>query len=51
MKAHVNGITIAYNDRGIGVPIVFLHAFPLNLTMWEPQKNALSSQSRIITID
>ncbi|MEO8339644.1 MAG: alpha/beta hydrolase [Nitrospirota bacterium] len=55
MKAHVNGITIAYNDRGIGLPIVFLHVFlhvfPLNLTMWEPQENALSSQSQIITID
>ena len=51
MNAHVNGITIAYNDQGTGLPIVFLHAFPLNRTMWEPQEKALSSQSRVITID
>src|SRR5262245_11238673 len=51
MKAHVNGITIAYSDQGTGLPIVFLHAFPLNRTMWATQENALSSQFRIITLD
>ena len=51
MKAQVNGITIAYNDQGTGLPIVFLHAFPLNRTMWAAQENALSSQFRIVTID
>ena len=51
MKAQVNGITIAYSDQGAGLPIVFLHAFPLNRTMWAAQEHALSSQFRIITID
>ncbi|MEP6958883.1 MAG: alpha/beta fold hydrolase [Nitrospirota bacterium] len=51
MKAQVNGITIAYIDQGTGLPVVFLHAFPLNRTMWATQENALSSQFRIITID
>jgi pimeloyl-ACP methyl ester carboxylesterase len=51
MKAQVNGITIAYSDQGAGLPIVFLHAFPLNRTMWVTQEHALSSQFRIITID
>ena len=51
MKAQVNGITIAYSDQGTGVPIVFLHAFPLNRTMWTAQENARASQFRIITID
>ena len=51
MKTQVNGITLAYSDQGTGLPIVFLHAFPLNRTMWAPQENALSSQFRIITID
>jgi pimeloyl-ACP methyl ester carboxylesterase len=51
MQIHVNGITLAYSDRGTGLPIVFLHAFPLNRTMWAPQEQALSSQFRIITID
>ena len=51
MQIQVNGITIAYSDRGTGLPIVFLHAFPLNRAMWATQENALSSQFRIITID
>jgi pimeloyl-ACP methyl ester carboxylesterase len=51
VRTHVNGITLAYSDHGTGLPIVFLHAFPLNRTMWATQEEALSSQFRIITID
>src|SRR5437764_13538776 len=51
MKTQVNGITLAYSDQGTGLPIVFLHAFPLNRTLWAGQEQALSSQFRIITID
>lgn len=51
MKTQVNGVTIAYSDQGTGLPIVFLHAFPLNRTMWATQERLLSSQFRIITID
>ncbi len=51
MKARINGITLAYSDRGTGLPIVFLHAFPLSRTMWATQEEALSRQFRIITID
>lgn len=47
----VNNITIGYSDRGAGLPIVFLHAFPLNRTMWATQERLLSLQFRIITID
>lgn len=51
MHATINGISLAYHDQGKGLPIVFLHAFPLNRTMWAQQEAALSSQFRIITID
>ncbi len=51
MKAQINGITIAYSDRGTGLPIVFLHAFPLNRTMWAQQEEALSLRFRVITVD
>lgn len=51
MKAQVNGITLAYDDKGSGVPLVFVHAFPLNRTMWEAQAAAFSSQFRVVTID
>ena len=51
MYANINGITLAYSDQGTGLPIVFLHAFPLNRTLWAPQEEALSARFRIITVD
>ena len=51
MKTQVNGITLAYDDRGTGIPIVFLHAFPLNRTMWTAQQAALGQRFRTISID
>lgn len=51
MQAQINGITLAFNDQGAGLPLVFLHAFPLNRTMWADQEKSLSSQFRVITID
>lgn len=51
MNVHVNGISLAYGDRGAGLPLLFLHAFPLNRTMWAAQEEALSSQFRVITVD
>ena len=51
VHTRVNNITIGYSDQGTGLPIVFLHAFPLNRTMWVPQARPLSLHFRIITID
>ncbi|MCS6293961.1 MAG: alpha/beta fold hydrolase [Nitrospira sp.] len=51
MQVEINGITLAHSNTGTGLPIVFLHAFPLNRTMWAEQEAALSSQFRVITID
>jgi len=51
VQTQVNGITLAYNDQGSGLPIVFFHAFPLNRTMWAEQEKAFSSQFRVVTID
>lgn len=33
------------------MPVVFVHAFPLNQTMWDPQLSALQHSFRMITID
>jgi 3-oxoadipate enol-lactonase len=50
MKASIHNITLAYTDQGAGTPLVFLHAFPLNRAMWEPQ-HALADRHRVLTID
>lgn len=51
MIALVDDTEIAYDDVGSGLPVVFLHAFPLNRTMWDPQVSALVAESRCIAID
>lgn len=47
----VGDTEIAFDDIGSGLPVVFLHAFPLNRTMWEPQIGALVAECRCIAID
>ena len=51
MHAMVGGRRIAYTDEGTGPPVVLLHAFPLNRTMWEPQIPAFARRVRVIAID
>ena len=47
----VEDTAIAYDDVGTGLPVIFLHAFPLNRTMWDPQVGALVAECRCIAID
>lgn len=51
MFYQANDIRLAYDDEGAGIPLVFLHAFPLNRSMWKAQVTALSSRFRTIAID
>jgi pimeloyl-ACP methyl ester carboxylesterase len=51
MKANVNGIELAYEVHGSGTPVVLLHAFPLDRSMWTPQASELSQEFQIITPD
>ncbi|HJR76121.1 MAG TPA: alpha/beta fold hydrolase [Nitrospiraceae bacterium] len=51
MKTRINGINLAYNDQGTGTALIFLHAFPLNRTMWRPQEEALSRRYRVVVVD
>ena len=51
MIAQIGGATIGYDDIGEGTPVVFLHAFPLNRTMWAPQTSALAADWRCVAID
>ncbi|HXG63487.1 MAG TPA: alpha/beta hydrolase [Blastocatellia bacterium] len=51
MKAAINGIKIDYRDEGKGLPVIFIHAFPLNQTMWDEQVAALKGRFRAVTLD
>ena len=50
-KAKVNGVEIAYTDAGQGDPVLFVHGFPFNKSMWEAQTASLSGQFRCIAVD
>jgi len=51
MKARVAGTDLQYEDRGRGVPVLLLHAFPLGLFMWDEQVAALESRARLVRFD
>jgi len=47
----VDDIQLAYTDTGMGLPVVLLHGYPFNRTLWTEQINALSNSYRVITPD
>ncbi len=34
-KTNIDGINIAYERKGKGVPLVLIHGYPLDHTIWE----------------
>ncbi|HEY3248152.1 MAG TPA: alpha/beta hydrolase [bacterium] len=51
MKIRVNGVELAYDDEGSGIPVVLLHGFPFSRKMWRPQAEVLPESCRLITPD
>ncbi len=53
MKALINGVHIAYDDHGAGLPLIFLHAFPLNRSMWRDEMEQLLAEGgyRLVALD
>ncbi len=51
MKTRVDGVEIEYDVRGSGRTLLLLHAFPLNLSMWDPQLQALPPTRRVACFD
>jgi pimeloyl-ACP methyl ester carboxylesterase len=49
--ASVRGIEMAYDEVGSGPPVVLLHGFPFNRSMWREQAAALSDRYRVVTPD
>ena len=47
----VGEIQLAYTDTGLGLPVVLLHGYPFNRTLWNEQVSALSNSYRAITPD
>lgn len=52
LTVNVNNFDLSYDDVGEGlVPIVFLHGFPFDKTMWREQMDYLKATRRVIACD
>lgn len=51
MITFLDGRGLAYDDVGAGVPVLFLHGFPHNRSLWAPQLGALAAPARTIAMD
>lgn len=52
MRIHLRGFEMNYEDTGgTGVPLLLIHGFPFDHTMWAPQLRALAPAVRVIAPD
>ena len=51
MEATVNGVRIGYTDEGKGLPLLFVHGFPLSREAWRRQAAALRASWRVLAPD
>ncbi|MFB0516427.1 MAG: alpha/beta fold hydrolase, partial [Candidatus Neomarinimicrobiota bacterium] len=53
MKVNLNGHALNYvvTDAADGLPVVFIHGFPFNHRMWQPQLQVLPHRYRAIAYD
>ena len=52
LSTDVNDIRLSYNDVGEGdIPMILLHGYPFDKSMWKGQLDSLKSSNRVIAID
>jgi len=49
--AHVNGVDLAYEEYGVGFPLVWVHEFAGSMDSWQPQVNFFSRRYRVIVFN
>jgi len=47
----IDDIQVAYTDTGTGRPVVLIHGYPFNRSLWNEQVAALSANHRVIAPD
>jgi 3-oxoadipate enol-lactonase len=52
ITVRINNALIVYDDYGSGeIPVIFIHGFPFNKSMWHAQLEFLKSSCRVIAYD
>src|SRR6476660_1531572 len=50
-QLNIDGINLAFDDTGSGRPVILLHGYPFNRTLWDSQVVTLKDRFRVITPD
>jgi pimeloyl-ACP methyl ester carboxylesterase len=50
-RVRLSTVELAYVDRGAAAPVLLIHGFPLDHTMWDAQIDALAQHNRVIAPD
>jgi pimeloyl-ACP methyl ester carboxylesterase len=51
MRVQIGGINLALEDRGVGIPLLFIHGYPLSRRIWDLQLEGLADAARLIAPD
>ncbi len=51
MPATFGAMKLQHEEAGSGIPLVLIHGFPLDHTLWHPQLRGLAKSARVITPD
>src|SRR5689334_10818598 len=50
-SAKINNFNLVYTDSGLGRPVVLIHGYPFNRSLWAEQEIVLSTSCRVIAPD
>jgi pimeloyl-ACP methyl ester carboxylesterase len=51
MHVQIDGINLAFEDKGAGLPLLFIHGYPLSRRIWDAQLEGLADVARLIAPD
>jgi len=51
MKYQLDNGFLTYDRRGMGIPLLFIHGYPLSRRIWNPQLDGLSDITSLISVD
>jgi pimeloyl-ACP methyl ester carboxylesterase len=51
MRVTTHGVSLEYDDIGNGVPLILIHGFPHDRTLWRYQLEGLQKVARVIALD
>lgn len=47
----LSDFNMSFEERGSGLPLLLIHGYPLDRTLWQPQLEALSGHARLLALD